>query len=154
MNITHRIIPQTRVLEIEFNQDDVLKAIKKHQIDNLAELAGHFNCRTNEQQAQVFYNLLTGNQGWFDAAIEAAGIPWIATPFTNDECVSVIEEFPWIFFNDNNAPTGPYLSELPSDPDHLVVKFAYSHNTYKPTLDSVKILSNLGVAKLNAALNR
>ena len=144
MNITHRIIPQTRVLEIEFNRDDVLKAIKKHQIDNLAELAGHFNCRTNEQQAQVFYNLLTGNQGWFDSAIESAGIPWIDTPKTDDECVSLIEEFPMIFFTDNISP---YLTAkyLPTDPSLLVVRYAYTFNTYKQVLGSDKILSNLGI---------
>lgn len=145
MNITHRMVPQTRVLEIEFNQDDVLKAIKKHQIDNLAEIAGWFDCRTNEEQAHVFYNFLTGNQGWFDNVIESAGVPWIDTPKTNDECVTVIEEFPWIFFNDNNAQTGPYLSDLPSEPSKLEVKYAYSHNTYVAVLNSDKILSNLGI---------
>lgn len=142
MNITHRMIPQTRVVEIEFNQDDVLKAIKKHQIDNLAEIAGWLDCRTNEQQAQVFYNLLTGNQGWFDSVIESAGVQWIDTPHTNDECVTVIEEFPWIFFTDNTAP---YLSDLPTEPSKLEVKYAYSYNTYKAVLNSEKILSNLGI---------
>ena len=148
MKISHRMIPQTRVLEIEFNQDDVLKAVKRHQIDNLSELAGYFNWRTNEQQAHVFYNLLTGNQGWFDSAIESAGVPWIDTPHTNDECVNVIEEFPWLFFNDGNASTGPYLSELPTEPSQLIVKYAYSHNTYKAVLNSDKILSNLGIKSL------
>lgn len=145
MNITHRMIPQTRVLEIEFNQDDVLKAIKQHQIDNLAEIAGFLNTRTNQQQAEVFYNLITNNHEWFDAVVESTGVPWIDTPKTNDECVTVIEEFPWIFFNDGNAPTGPYLSELPTEPSQLIVKYAYSHNTYKAVLSSDKILSNLGI---------